>query len=206
MLCETCPSCLSRACATHPLLCTTLVFLFAKDLDVGLLSACWGGTEQDQMLGCCVSYLRQRWLSMRRSCFVLGVWWLRSFTVKNAHLIASREVLEQKRIKRTVELFCSSFHPQANQTLIVLSNPAVIVTLCFTKDYATMCSVCQMMTKAWSVIYARVICFFVFLISLMISPYINFNKFLRICWCTLILARGWGCIISAQKKKKRKAA
>lgn len=113
--------------------------------------------------------------------------------------------MEQKRIKRTVELFCSSFHPQANQTLIVLSNPAVIVTLCFTKDYATMCSVCQMMTKAWSVIYARVICFFVFLISLMISPYINFNKFLRICWCTLILARGWGCIISAQKKKKKKS-
>lgn len=54
----------------------------------------------------------------------------------------------------------------------------------FTKDYATMCSVCQMMTKAWSVIYARVFIFF--LISLMISSYINFNKFLRICWCLLI--------------------
>lgn len=35
-------------------------------------------------------------------------------------------------------------------------------------------------------------CNFFFLISLMISPYITFNKFLRICWCMLI--SGWGCV------------
>lgn len=36
--------------------------------------------------------------------------------------------------------------------------------------------------------------FFLFLISHMSSPYINLNKFLRICWCMLISAWDGGCI------------
>lgn len=74
---ETCPSCLSRACAAHPPLYYIgfKVFLFAKSLDIGLLSACWGGTEQDQKLGCCVPH-SPKVIVDEKILFVLEVWWL----------------------------------------------------------------------------------------------------------------------------------
>lgn len=83
----------------------------------------------------------------------------------------------------------------ASQTQIVFVQSSRHCHVVFTKGYATMCSVCRMTTKAWSVIYARVTCFF--LISLMISSDINFNKFLRIRWCMLISAWEWGRISAA---------
>lgn len=77
VLWETCPSCLSRACAAHPPLYYIgfTAFLFAKGLDIGLLSACWGGTKQDQMLGCCVPH-SPKVIVDEKILFVLEVWWL----------------------------------------------------------------------------------------------------------------------------------
>lgn len=72
------------------------------------------------------------------------------------------------------------FIHKANQTL--LSNPAVIVMFCWPR---IVCSVCKIMTKAWYVIYARVICLIIFSYVTYNSSYISFNKFVRICSCLL---------------------
>lgn len=160
-------------------------FLFAKGLDYGLLSACWGGTEQDHMLGYCVPHSPKVTID-EKILLVLEVWWIWFvFSVKKAHWSATREAgpvwSKTQKDYWTLLLFFSSSSKPNSDCVFESSRHCHVV---FTKDYATMCSVCQMMTKAWSVIYARVFIFF--LISLMISSYINFNKFLRICWCFLI--------------------
>lgn len=110
-------------------------FLFAKGLDYGLLSACWGGTgnKQDHMLGYCVPHSPKVTID-EKILLVLEVWYGYEFvfSVKNAHWNASRGSwagLEQNA-KGLLNSSALLFIHKANQTLIVFSNPAVIVMLC----------------------------------------------------------------------------
>lgn len=162
-----------------------------KGLDTGLLSACWGGSEQDQNVGIFVYLARQRWLSVRRSGLCLkrdGFEFV--FSVKNAHLIASREVLGQiakGMLNSSALLF---IHKQTKLWLCYLIQPSLSCCV-----YWGLCYKCVQFVRWWQRhgLWSMQGLFVVsFLISLMISSNINFNKFLRICWCMLILAWGDG--------------
>lgn len=148
VLSETCLSCLNRACAHPPVYIGFKAFLSPKALD-GLNSARWGGTEQNHKSGYCVPHSPQA--SLQSSW-----WWKLTMDEKILFVMYVMDMKLCVREAQTWKDSCSSFHPQAYQTLM-LSSPYCHVD--FTKDYAPMCSVCQMMTKAWSVIYARVFIF-----------------------------------------------
>lgn len=117
--------------------------------------------------------------------FVLDVWWIWVFSVKNAHLNASREVSEQIAkglLNSSALLFIHK------QTKIRLCYPAAIFMLCLPRIMLQ----CVQFVRWWQrhgLWSMQGLFVFLLLISLIISPYIIFNKFLKICWCMLISAR-----------------
>lgn len=99
------------------------------------------------LLRCCVTFPRS-------SCLFKEVWWLWICVFCLDHTFTCCQGAQHRR---TVEAFCSSFHPQSNQTLCYLIQMSLSCCV-----YQGLCwNVFSLSDddKAWSVIYARLLCF-----------------------------------------------
>lgn len=150
---ETCPSCLKQDHIT--ILCPELqAFWVSKlSLDAGLLLfACCGG--MGLILGMLCNLIKM-FLFVFRSLMAMSLYFLSEMHI--LLLLGGSWVFLERSTYGLTKSSAPLFIHKANQTLF--SNPAVIVMFCWPR---IVCSVCKIMTKAWSVIYARVICLIIF--------------------------------------------